>query len=57
MKVTQPICDLLHKLRDLETEENLRLLSGDKAKLRMDLVRLYRTTSNLESHDIIVAIM
>jgi len=57
MKLTTRITDLLFNLSDLEASSNAQFLIGDGPVLRDNLLRLYRATSNSDSHEIIIEIM
>jgi len=57
MKLTNKITDLLFDLSGIESPANAQFLIGDGAVLRNNLLKLYRATDNIASHELIIKIM
>ena len=49
--------ELLFELRQLETPSNMQLLAGDLDRINSKLLRLYRATDNVQSHELIADLL
>lgn len=57
MKLTEAVIELMFELSTIEGDKHSEFLHGDGQILRNNLLKLFRTTENPESHEIIIDIM
>ncbi len=57
MKLTETVMELMFELSNIEGDIHSEYLHGDGNLLRDNLLKLFNTTTNPASHDIIIDIM
>ena len=57
MKLTETVIELMFELSNIEGDAHSEYLHGDGNMLRNNLLKLFNTTENPESHEIIIDIL